>query len=216
MFIETIKILDGKIYNINWHNQRFNKTRLKFFGLDKDIKLQEYIYPPSPIGLFRCRIIYGYDIISIEYIPYIFSKKLTFKIVQSDIEYSYKYSNRDKLNQLKDSANGYDEIIIEKNGLLTDTSIANIAFFDGDNWITPKTPLLGGTTRARLINQNFLIPKNINSDNLKHFYNFALMNAMIGFQIQKNITIDINKKRKYAFRQTTTTTISRDYARTYI
>jgi len=198
MFIETIKILDGKVYNIEWHNRRFNQTRLDIFGLDKYINLIEYINPP-PIGLFRCRIVYDIDIISIEYIPYSPKINNTFKIVQSDIEYKYKYSNRDELNSLKDSANGYDDIIIEKNGLLADTTIANIAFFDGNEWITPKTPLLRGTVRANLLNRGFLIPKDINSDDLKHFSNFALMNAMIGFQIQKNIII-YKEKRKYAFR----------------
>ena len=194
MFIETIKILDGKVYNIEWHNKRYNQTRLDIFELNNSINLIEYINPP-PIGLFRCRIVYDIDIISIEYIPYSPKINNSFKIVQSNIEYKYKYSNRDKLNNLKDSANGYDEIIIEKNGLLTDTTIANIAFFDGNNWITPKTPLLRGTVREKLINIGFLIPKDINSDDLKHFFNFALMNAMIGFQIQKNITIFYKKER---------------------
>ena len=194
LFIETIKILDGKVYNIEWHNRRFNQTRLDIFGLDKSINLIEYINPP-PIGLFRCRIVYDIDIISIEYIPYSPKVINSFKIVQSNIDYKYKYSNRDELNSLKESANGYDDIIIEKNGLLTDTTIANIAFFDGNEWITPKTPLLKGTIRAKLVNRGFLIPKDINSDKLKHFSNFALMNAMIGFQIQKNITIIYIKER---------------------
>jgi len=195
MFIETIKISDGKVYNIEWHNRRFNQTRLDIFGLDKSINLIEYINPP-PSGLFRCRIVYDIDIISIEYIPYSPKISKLFKVVQSNIDYKYKYSNRDELNNLKDSANGYDDIIIEKNGLLTDTTIANIAFFDGSEWITPKTPLLRGTIRAKLLNRGFLIQKDINSDDLKHFSNFALMNAMIGFQIQKNIIIYINRKEK--------------------
>jgi len=195
VFIETIKILNGKIYNIEWHNQRFNQTRSDILGIDKLINLETYINPP-PIGLFRCRIIYATDIISIEYIPYSPKISNSFKIVQSNIEYKYKYSNRDELNSLKDSANEYDDIIIKKNGLLTDTTIANIAFFNGREWITPKTPLLRGTIRAKLLNRRFLIPKDINSDDLKHFSNFALMNAMIGFQIQKNTIIYINTKEK--------------------
>jgi len=195
VFIETIKILDGKVYNIAWHNQRFNQTRFEIFEIDNPISLETYINPP-PIGLFRCRIVYDTDIISIEYIPYILKINNLFKVVQSNIEYKYKYSNRAKLNSLKDSANGYDDIIIEKNGLLTDTTIANIAFFDGREWITPKTPLLRGTIRIKLLNRGFLIQKDINSDDLKHFSNFALMNAMIGFQIQKDIIIYINTKEK--------------------
>ncbi|HHH51079.1 MAG TPA: hypothetical protein ENK76_01745 [Campylobacterales bacterium] len=195
MFIETIKILDGKIYNIEWHNKRYNKTRLDIFGIDKSINLEDYINTPK-VGLFRCRIVYGIDIISIEYIPYTLQNSNSFKIVQSDIDYKYKYINREELNRLKESASGYNDIIIEKNGLLTDTTIANIAFYDGSNWITPKTPLLEGTVRSKLLNEGALIAKDINSDDLKYFSNFALMNAMIGFQIKQNIIIYINTKEK--------------------
>jgi len=194
--IETIKILDGKIYNIKWHNKRCNQSRFELFGIKNPIDLKKYITNSPSKGLFRCRILYNQEILSVEYIPYTPKKIKLLKIVSSDIEYNYKYNNRDKLNKLKEDNSLYDDIIIEKDGLLTDSTIANIAFYNGNNWITPKKPLLRGTIREKLINKKFLIPKDINSDNLKHFSNFALMNAMIGFQIQKNITIDINKKER--------------------
>ena len=63
------------------------------------------------------------------------------------------------------------------------TSIANIAFFDGVDWISPKKPLLKGTTRARLLKERKLILKDIRKDDLKAFTKAALMNAMIDFDI---------------------------------
>jgi len=195
MFLETIKIYNGKIYNIEWHNQRFNQTRQAFFENIEPLYLQKYIEAPSE-GLFRCRVVYAKEIISIEYIPYQAKNFKNFKIVQSNIDYNYKYANREELNRLKEENYLYQEIIIEKNGLLTDTTIANIAFYDGSGWITPKTPLLGGIMRMKLINSGFLIEKNIKSEDIKHFLNFALMNAMIGFQIQKSIKDIIIKENK--------------------
>ncbi|MCK5854068.1 MAG: aminotransferase class IV [Sulfurovaceae bacterium] len=192
MFIETIKILNGKIYNIKWHNYRCNRTRQDFFNISKPLYLQQHIEAP-PKGLFRCRILYAKEIISIEYLPYQPKKFKNFNIIQSNIEYNYKYAKRELLEQLKKGINPHNEVIIEKNGLLTDTSIANIAFYDGKNWLTPKTPLLEGTMRMKLLENGFLKEQEIKSDKLKHFLNFALMNAMIGFQIQKSIT-DIIKK----------------------
>jgi len=194
--IETIKIEDGKIYNIIWHNQRCNRSRLELFNEKKSIKLEDYITHFPQKGLFRCRVVYKKDILLVEYIPYIKRENKLFKIVSSTIDYSYKYNNRDELNKLKKDNSFYDDIIIEKDGLLTDTTIANIAFCDGEKWITPKKPLLQGTLRAKLLNKKILVEKDIKSDNLKHFSHYALMNAMIGFQIQKNITIYINKKEK--------------------
>ena len=76
-----------------------------------------------------------------------------------------------------------DEILIVKNGLLCDTSIANIALFDGRKWMTPKTPLLEGTTRQRLLESGFLTVKDIAVEDLKMYSQMALMNAMIDFDI---------------------------------
>jgi len=187
--LETIKIEDGQIFNIEWHNRRFNRSRLELFGEKKELYLQEYLKNLPQEGLYRCRLLYGQSISSVEYIPYQARTFSTFKVVPSLIDYQYKYSNRKTLDLLAEK--DYDEIIIEKNGLLTDTSIANIAFFNGDTWVTPKTPLLEGTTRERLLNERFLELKDIKKEDIKKYSHFALMNAMIGFQIQKSINIRI-------------------------
>jgi len=181
---ETIKVENGKIFNLKWHNKRLNKSRLALFSETKEIFLENYLSPP-PQGLFRCRVVYQQEIESIEFIPYAPREFSSFKIVSSNIDYSYKYDDRKKLNALLEPS--FDEIIIEKDGLLTDTSIANIAFYDGEDWFTPTTPLLEGTTRARLLDEGFLKLKNIKKENIKNYSYFALMNAMIGFQIQKSI-----------------------------
>ncbi len=184
---ETIKIEDGKIFNIKWHNQRLNRSRLELFSLDKPVNLLDYINSPPQQGLFRCRIVYGVEIKSVEYLPYTPKSFKSFKIVESNLEYNYKFNDRSELNGLMQS--GYDDIIIEKDSLLTDTSIANIAFYDGEDWITPKRPLLLGTTRARLLDNGFLKLKDIKKENIKNYSHFALMNAMIGFQVQNSINI---------------------------
>ena len=186
--LETIKIENGKVYNITWHNQRCNTSRRELFQDNKILNLEAFIDPPKK-GLYRCRILYRSEIDSVEYIPYVPKKIESFKVVKSQIEYDYKYSHRAQLNQLL--LPQFDEIIIEKDGFLTDTSIANIAFYNGEQWITPKKPLLHGTMREKLLSENFLIVKNIKSKEIKSFSHFALMNAMIGFQIQKRITIKL-------------------------
>jgi 4-amino-4-deoxychorismate lyase len=192
LLLETIKIENGRIENIEWHNQRCNKSRAELFNTKSALNLETFITAP-PTGLYRCRITYKHDIHSIEYIPYtprIFNE---FTIVKSQIDYAYKYANREALNSLQKPYNS--EIIIEKDGFLTDTSIANIAFYTGKEWLTPKTPLLEGTMRAKLLYNNFLTPKNIRKEELQNFSHFALMNAMIGFQIQKNVNIHEDVRR---------------------
>ena len=185
---ETVKIKDGKIFNLDWHNQRFNRTQKELFLNNMPFDLSEFISPP-PVGLYRCKIIYTNNkILSVDYFPYEAKKIKTLKVIQSQLDYEYKYTNRSMFEELlKD----YNEILIEKDGLLTDTTIANIAFLEGDKWITPKRPLLKGTTRARLIEEGFLQERDIKKEVLKNYSNFALMNAMIGFQIQKSANIQI-------------------------
>lgn len=181
-FIETFKVTKSNINNLYYHNQRFNNTRKIFFNLN-------FLDLSSIVNLendARCRISYNENILNIEYFPLNKREFKSFKIVESNnIEYKFKYKNRDKLNSLKDE--NYDEIIIVKNNLITDTTISNLAFFDGKNWLTPKHPLLKGTYREKLLQENFLKEANINVKELKKFKKFAIINAILEFQ-----EIDIN------------------------
>ena len=103
--------------------------------------------------------------------------------MEADISYEHKYLDRTALETLLADAKGCDEILITREGLLKDTSIANIALRQRGVWYTPATPLLPGTTRARLLREGRLIPREIHTDDLAQYDGFALMNAMIGFSV---------------------------------
>ena len=182
LLLETIKIEGKQASNLNYHQARLNKSQKTLFGLDPNIDLSALLQAPSDV-LYRCRILYDTEIRSIEYIPYTPKKVHTIKIVRSSLDYSYKYADRSALDTLLEANNPYDDILIEKEGLLTDTSIANIAFYDGSQWFTPKYPLLEGTVRARLIDEGFLQTKEIRREDISSYTQVALMNAMIGFNI---------------------------------
>jgi len=198
-FLETIRVDERRVFNLEFHNLRLNRTRRDFFSNISDIDLKEYIKNPPESGLWRCRVVYSREIESVEYIPYTPKRFESFKVVSSNVDYSYKYLNRKRLDNLRANATGFSDVIIEKEGFLTDTTIANIAFFDGESWITPKSPLLRGTFREKMIAQNRVVLKNIKSEDLKHFLSFALMNAMIGFQVQKEIFIELDDKERVWF-----------------
>jgi 4-amino-4-deoxychorismate lyase len=182
LLLETIKIEDGNIENIAYHQLRFDKSRKELFNISHNTDLYSLIKAPQK-GLFRCRILYDKEIRSIEYIPYIAKEIKKLKIITSNIDYRYKYTDRVELNSLLEIESEYDEIIIEKNGYLTDTTISNIAFYDGSKWQTPTYPLLEGTVRAKLLDEGFLHKKKIKKEELKNYSKIALMNSMIGFKI---------------------------------
>lgn len=183
-FFETIKCEDEEIFNLDYHNKRISKT----VGLN--LNLQEYIYPPST-ELLRCKVVYSDEgIESVEYFKYKKKKINSFKLIFDDkIDYSKKYLDRNSLDKLYKQKDNADEIIIIKNGIVTDTSIANITIYDGNNWITSINPLLYGTTRARLLNEKKIFEKDITVEMLEKAEKIALMNAMIGFDIIEDYSL---------------------------
>ena len=65
-------------------------------------------------------------------------------------DYSFKFSNRKAIDDLLKFRNGCDDILIVRNGLITDTSYSNVVFRKDNMYFTPNFPLLNGTKR-----QNF-------------------------------------------------------------
>jgi 4-amino-4-deoxychorismate lyase len=186
LLLETIKINEGEIYNLPYHQDRCNTSIKSLFKDTTPLALDSIIKAP-PTGLYKCRIVYADTLHSIEYIPYQEKEIHSLKIVSSSLDYDFKYANRNAFNALLLKSPHTDEIIIEKDGYLTDSSMSNIAFYDGKEWITPKFPLLKGTMRQKLLDDGFLVTKNIILSDLKDYSHVALINAMIGFKILKNI-----------------------------
>jgi 4-amino-4-deoxychorismate lyase len=182
--LETFKIVDGIAPFLEFHNERLNYARQVLFNAHDKIDLKNFIQAPSQSGIYRCRVIYSKTIETVEYFPYQNRKFQTFKIVENDnIAYEFKYLNREHLNRLVTFKGQADEILIIKKGFVTDTSIANVAFWHIDKWLTPSTPLLKGTTRARLLKENKIVEAEIRLEDLKHFSKIAIMNALIGFYL---------------------------------
>ena len=181
IYFETIRCEDFEIFNLEYHNKRVANT----IGLN--LNLQEYIYPPNE-ELIRCKITYNdFEVLNVEYFPYKKREINSFKLIFDDeLEYSKKYLNREALDKLFTQKDDCDEIIIVKNGIVTDTTIANIAIFYDEVWITSKNCLLKGTTRNRLLEDKFLVEKDITVNMLKKASKIALMNAMIDFDIKEN------------------------------
>lgn len=185
-YFETIKCEDYEIYNLSYHQKRVSNT------ISMNLNLQDYIYPPTSQTI-RCKLIYNQEgILDVHYFEYKKKEIKSFKIIyDNEIEYSKKYLNRNSLDKLfnqKKNKDGKiaDEIIIVKNGFVTDTSIANIAIFNGQFWLTPKKPLLEGTTRARYLEKKEIFEEDITVEMLKKAKKIALMNAMIDFDIKED------------------------------
>lgn len=180
MLLETIRCENGFAAHLPYHQNRLNHA-LTSLGLGTKYDLASLIIPPS-IGVYRCRFLYDGDHFQIEYLPYSPKAFHTFKCIDADhLSYPHKYADRTEIEVLSKQRDGCDDILIFQNGLLCDTSIANVALFLDDQWLTPEKPLLQGTTRERLLNEHRIITASLTREDLLRASRFAIMNAMIGF-----------------------------------
>lgn len=159
---------------------------LQALGHQNRYDLKSLLTPPDD-GLYRCRVLYGADCFEVQYVPYRKRSVTSLQPIEADdLEYGLKYSDRTPLDALAPYRGDADDLLIIKAGYVTDTTIANIAFFDGARWLTPKAPLLKGTTRARLLEEGVLHESMIHISTIGDFSSFALMNAMIGLEVIKD------------------------------
>ena len=112
----------SRSFYLDYHQKRIAKT----VGLN--INLYDYIYPPTN-ELLKSKVIYDTNgILDIQYTKYIKKDIETFKLIyDNNITYNKKSMDRKELDNLYQQKQNADEIIIVKNDLITDTSIANIA-----------------------------------------------------------------------------------------
>ncbi len=185
LLLETIKCFDGLPLYLDYHQKRIDYSRDQL-GYDTPLILR--LDPPRH-GLYRCRVLYCDTVEKIEYLPYQEKDIRHFKLIHSNIDYTLKYADREDINALLTQKGSADEIIIVKDGLITDTSIANICFYDGAQWLTPRVPLLKGTTRQRFLDQGKLIEADISYTQIDTFEKIGLLNAMVGFKVVENAII---------------------------
>lgn len=193
LFIETIKVYNGKLLNVPAHLQRMEQTVREAFKTGHTFHLPENQVPRHHRqGIVKCRIEYNTQIQKIEFIPYIPRPVHSLRIVEGNhIDYHLKYADRKNLIRLLDLKQNCTDILITCQGKITDTSYSNVVFFDGSDYVTPSTFLLNGTKRQSLIAQGILKVKDISVNDLSNFQSLHLINAMIG--LEDRISIAISK-----------------------
>ena len=191
-FLETIKVVDGKALHIEYHQARYESV-LDEFHAAKPSSLEKLLTDAPKKGLFRCRVVYGSEgVLYVGYHPYVKRsiEKLKLIEVPASFEYAKKYANRRELDTFFEQREHCDDILLSQGGLVKDTTIANIALLREGVWYTPKSPLLKGTTRQRLLDNGKIEEVQIKVDELYEYESLALMNAMIDFDIIQNKSIE--------------------------
>jgi 4-amino-4-deoxychorismate lyase len=192
--LESIRLQNGNFHRLSYHQQRMDRSVKELFGQKNSINLFENLKGytlPSKTGLYKCRVVYATQIESVEFIPYEAKPINSLKVVyDQEIEYAHKYIDRNEIGALFNQRQYCDDILIIKNGFVTDSSFSNIIFYDGVNWITPNTPLLKGTMRQFLLDTAEIKTGPIQVQDIPSFKSFRLINAMRAFDGPE---IDVSK-----------------------
>jgi 4-amino-4-deoxychorismate lyase len=191
LFFETIRYVNGILENLSYHQARINRT-ISALGGKTAIHLDkiQLVHDFEKDIVYKIKCLYNLEgAYHIE--KEIYHKKIiqTVSIHQAALEeYQYKYTNRTWLNDALKNA-GTDEIIIVQNNMVKDGNYANLVFFNGTEWHTPLHPLLLGTHRARLIDENKIIEKNITLSDLANYTSLKYINAMMLWEESPEIEI---------------------------
>lgn len=183
-FFETIRYHNDTAENISLHQKRIDRTCFHF-GVYNSLILQNIILesknkPSSNNDVYKCRIRYslnGEYLISYE--KYILKTINNLSVADIDNRsYTFKSTDRDWLNDILNNA-GTGEVILTQRGVVKDATYANLAFFDGQNWFTPTSPLLHGVRRAQLLEQGIIKEQKIQIKDLHLFKSVRLINSMM-------------------------------------
>ena len=197
-FLESVKLSEGEIFNWELHKERMVSSLQFRFGEEHVIRdIQNTLYERPMQGLYKVRIEYDHHHFNLDYSPYLLRNITKLHLVHDDkITYPYKFTDRTSFNDLVRHCAPDEDILIIKNGLLTDTSYSNVALNDGERWYTPASPLLKGIKRQFLINNQMLVEKKILEKDIRRYKKIALINAMIDLEelsLPTNSIVTFNK-----------------------
>ena len=191
--VESIKLKNGIIHNLSYHQGRLNRSMDELFPTAQKIDLMQAISVPEEYksGTFKIRVLYLDTVEKIEIEPYQYRSIQSLKVVYHEsIDYHLKYTDRQLLDELFAQRGDCDDIIIVKNGFVTDSFATNLLFFDGQRWFTPSTSLLKGTKRQLLLDQEIIFEKEIRAENIRNYQKVGLINAMIDFEEMPMVAVE--------------------------
>lgn len=185
LFTEVLQLREGRFVAQEPHVERMRKTAAHFFGHPLEVELSAHPIPADlSTGRVKCRILYGRTIESVTFSNYV-PRNIRKLAVVSDgtLLYDYKYEDRSSFNNLLSRKGDCDDILIVKNGFVTDTSFTNVVFEESDGTlITPDTPLLAGTRRQALLDEGRIRARPVRAEEITRFQGCYLINAMLGLE----------------------------------
>ncbi|OJV36724.1 MAG: hypothetical protein BGO33_04120 [Bacteroidia bacterium 43-41] len=184
MFLETICIKNGAVRNLQAHVERMRRTAEHFGFAAPELPCLEVMLPePLRDKKVKCRIEYKGTICNIGFTAYTPKVIRSLRLVKADnVDYSFKFSDRARLDALNNRRGQCDEALIVQNGCITDTTYSNVVFRKNKEFFTPGTCLLNGTKRQKLLRESIIREAEITVDNLHEYEHVYLINSMLDIE----------------------------------
>jgi len=177
---ETIKTVDGQPWALSRHMRRaLNSARRNDQPFPNEELIRRAVAEtiavnPFPIG--RLRLLFGVDgilcVTHQEYVEVESNANLGIRYLDSEVptpvEKRYPYTQNLQMLEAAKSAGFDDYVLVNRDGFITETAIANLIFQVAGQWITPPLSdgVLPGVMRALLIEKNGVVVRKIHFSEL--------------------------------------------------
>jgi len=184
--LETIKIENRELVNLDYHRDRIRRSSNSLYGIKVEIDFSQMQEAANKLctDKHKLRVVYNNDFLKYTIEPYQLKPIKSLRLIDgSKISYTHKLLDRIHLKRLYELKSNADDILIVKDGMLTDTFYCNVALYSEPHggWKTPQLPLLKGTKRQQLLNEGLIEEELIYSKDLAQYSQIRLFNAMVEF-----------------------------------
>ncbi len=132
-------------------------------------------------GLFKIRIVYGLTVERLDILPYVVRPISSLQTIDlpSEYDYSFKYAARSVLDNAFKKRKNADDVLLIRDGFVTDSYYANTVFWKDGKAFVPDTPLLNGVRRKHLLDLGKVQIIKIRKDDIWAYKKVSLINAML-------------------------------------
>ena len=183
--IESIRLEDGVFHHLDYHWARMVRS-CEALGIEYTLyDLEDYLrtFDPPTEGLYKCRVLYDTRIKTIHFQRYFPKAVRSLQVVYADhIDYAVKTVEREAMNELYRLRRFRDDIIIVRDGLVTDSYYGNLLFLQDGVWYTPVSHLLAGVQRATLLDKGLIQEREIRISDLRKYEQVKIINAILDLE----------------------------------
>lgn len=192
LLLESIRLEGGQLPLLDYHQARVDRSRARL-GWRSPLSLAALLreQPLPQQGLYKLRITYGREPEQISWLPYVPRPMRRLRLLPADgLDYALKWADRRALEWCFAQRGDCDDVLLLRQGLLTDTTYANVALYDGQQWWSPEQPLLEGVRRDYLLASGRLQLAALRAADLPAFRCLRVFNAMIDLSEAEDVFFD--------------------------